>query len=266
MSADRNEPCPCGSGKKYKKCCGAVSIDDPVTFNRKNAYTGSLGLKREQFCLEYAIYKKDVMSRGEEIIREKIAAAGETITCKKGCGTCCILYVTATLQEAECIVHYLYGHEEILNHFLSAYQTWRKGLGIFYNKLPRLDGLVARHLADCLSPEESVRFSAETNGFAACRSSCPFLMDDACSIYPVRPFVCSSVIATTPVEKCRWDGTGRTEAKYYRYGFPIESDMPYFVKPRNPVVFGCMPELVHRILQEGYTFLSGIEGLESLHR
>ncbi|MHB1743751.1 MAG: SEC-C metal-binding domain-containing protein [Acidobacteriaceae bacterium] len=19
----RNEPCPCGSGKKYKKCCGA---------------------------------------------------------------------------------------------------------------------------------------------------------------------------------------------------------------------------------------------------
>jgi len=20
----RNEPCPCGSGKKYKKCCGAA--------------------------------------------------------------------------------------------------------------------------------------------------------------------------------------------------------------------------------------------------
>lgn len=20
--ADRNDPCPCGSGKKYKKCCG----------------------------------------------------------------------------------------------------------------------------------------------------------------------------------------------------------------------------------------------------
>lgn len=22
-SVDRNGPCPCGSGKKYKKCCGA---------------------------------------------------------------------------------------------------------------------------------------------------------------------------------------------------------------------------------------------------
>lgn len=21
----RNEPCPCGSGKKYKKCCGALA-------------------------------------------------------------------------------------------------------------------------------------------------------------------------------------------------------------------------------------------------
>ena len=21
----RNDPCPCGSGKKYKKCCGAVA-------------------------------------------------------------------------------------------------------------------------------------------------------------------------------------------------------------------------------------------------
>ena len=23
MTTGRNDPCPCGSGKKYKKCCGA---------------------------------------------------------------------------------------------------------------------------------------------------------------------------------------------------------------------------------------------------
>ena len=23
---NRNDPCPCGSGKKYKKCCGASSV------------------------------------------------------------------------------------------------------------------------------------------------------------------------------------------------------------------------------------------------
>jgi uncharacterized protein len=24
----RNDPCPCGSGKKYKKCCGSPTADD----------------------------------------------------------------------------------------------------------------------------------------------------------------------------------------------------------------------------------------------
>ena len=23
----RNDPCPCGSGKKYKKCCGAATVN-----------------------------------------------------------------------------------------------------------------------------------------------------------------------------------------------------------------------------------------------
>jgi hypothetical protein len=40
--------------------------------------------------------------------------------------------------------------------------------------------------------------------------------------------------------------------------------MPYFMKTRNPVLFGCMPELVHQLLEKGYDFLSGIEGLEDL--
>jgi hypothetical protein len=30
MKFERNSPCPCGSGKKYKKCCGAVIAIQPV--------------------------------------------------------------------------------------------------------------------------------------------------------------------------------------------------------------------------------------------
>ncbi|MDX9996312.1 MAG: SEC-C metal-binding domain-containing protein, partial [Rhodocyclaceae bacterium] len=36
-SPGRNDPCPCGSGKKYKKCCGAtgaVRIAAPATSTR----------------------------------------------------------------------------------------------------------------------------------------------------------------------------------------------------------------------------------------
>jgi tetratricopeptide (TPR) repeat protein len=31
MSAGRNDPCPCGSGKKYKKCCLAKDEAQPVS-------------------------------------------------------------------------------------------------------------------------------------------------------------------------------------------------------------------------------------------
>ena len=34
MKIGRNDPCPCGSGKKYKKCCGlqsAVEVRSPAT-------------------------------------------------------------------------------------------------------------------------------------------------------------------------------------------------------------------------------------------
>jgi uncharacterized protein len=24
---ERNDPCPCGSGKKYKRCCGGATVD-----------------------------------------------------------------------------------------------------------------------------------------------------------------------------------------------------------------------------------------------
>ena len=30
QQAGRNDPCPCGSGRKYKHCCGAVASDPPA--------------------------------------------------------------------------------------------------------------------------------------------------------------------------------------------------------------------------------------------
>jgi len=30
MKTGRNDPCPCGSGKKWKKCCAAVAATEPA--------------------------------------------------------------------------------------------------------------------------------------------------------------------------------------------------------------------------------------------
>ncbi|MGR6835356.1 SEC-C metal-binding domain-containing protein [Syntrophomonas erecta] len=47
----RNDPCPCGSGKKYKRCCGVISENQPLStnpFERHNQYLTTLKLKLDQ--------------------------------------------------------------------------------------------------------------------------------------------------------------------------------------------------------------------------
>jgi len=42
VNPGRNAPCPCGSGKKYKKCCGKLE-SDPLTLSlQQKANTASL--------------------------------------------------------------------------------------------------------------------------------------------------------------------------------------------------------------------------------
>ncbi|GAG14309.1 unnamed protein product, partial [marine sediment metagenome] len=62
MKIGRNDPCPCGSGKKYKKCCGAttsaVSVAgrktrDYIALNKDIAYKGKIGKMREEFCVRF---------------------------------------------------------------------------------------------------------------------------------------------------------------------------------------------------------------------
>ena len=263
MSPERNEPCPCGSGKKYKRCCGAPRVKlDPIALNRDVAYAGEIGRRRRQFCLDYTAYKKAALAQGENLLRQKIAAQGESISCKKGCAKCCILYVIATLQEAECITYFLYQHEAVLRHFIAAYRDWRRGLGLFEHKLPRLDQMIVKNLVGDLSAEEQERFNSDINDYTGRKVTCPFLVDNACSIYAVRPFVCASVVAVTPAEMCSWDSIN--QAKYLKIELKLDQEMPYFVRSRNPILLGCLPELVYRLLEQGYSFLAGIEGLEEL--
>ncbi len=174
------------------------------------------------------------------------------------------MYVFATLQEAECITWYLYQHEAVLQHFIVAYRDWWRGLDLFEHKLQRLDQMVARNLNGSLSAGEQERFHSYISDYAGRKVTCPFLVDNTCSIYAVRPFVCAGLVAVTPAETCSWDISGINQGKYHKVEFKLEQEMPYFIQSRSPILFGCLPELVHRLLEEGYSFLAGIEGLEEL--
>lgn len=149
----RNEPCPCGSGKKYKRCCGAglhtyVNGEKEIDYfklNKEIAYKGKVGRMREESCIRYIRHKQAAFKVIKQKIIEQTAAVGETITCHKGCFFCCSQYVGASIQECEAIVYYLYQHENLLADFLQAYPKWRedvrkneslfKRIGELYNKL-----------------------------------------------------------------------------------------------------------------------------------
>ena len=265
MSPERNELCPCGSGIKFKKCCanGRTGLD-PITYNKNVAYLGQIGRRRQQFCLDYTAFKKQALGDGNILLQEMAAAEGESISCIKGCSKCCMLYVLATLQEAECITYYLYQHEDKLKHFITAYPAWLRGLGLFTHKFQRVDQMIAKKLAGCLSAEEEERLTSDLTDYTGRKNYCPFLVDNICSIYEVRPFVCASLVAVTPTETCTWDVSGINQGKYHKIVFQLDQDKPYFVKSRKPIIIGCVPEMVNRLLEGGYSFLAGIEGLESL--
>lgn len=240
------------------------NISEAVARNRDAAYKGEIGRRRLQFCHDYTAYKHEALAHGAKLLREGVVAEGKSITCQQGCAFCCNLYVFTTLQEAEGIVYHLYQHEAALEHFVAAYPPWHRGLGLVGSKLPRIDRMIAKNLTTGLSGVEQNQLDADLNEYAGRQVPCPFLVDNCCSVYELRPFACAAVVAVTPPELCAPDASGTNLADYRKIEVKLDQEMPYFIKTRNPIIFGCLPAMANSLLERGYSFLAGIEGLEEL--
>lgn len=267
----RNEPCPCGSGKKYKRCCGAglrtyVNGEkeiDHFKLNKEIAYKGKVGRMREEFCKHYIRRKQVAFKAIEQKIMEQTTAVGETITCHKGCFFCCSQYVGASTKECEAIVYYLYQHENLFTDFIQAYPRWRanmrkneslfKRIGELYNKLCAGD------------TKKTIRPLIDEAGshYLAQNILCPFLDDGICSIYEVRPWVCASYFVVSPAELCRPMSTKMP--KNYEVHGEWEIETLLYGKS-TAFVLHPLPIGVYNILTGGIDFLSKIPGLESLEQ
>jgi Fe-S-cluster containining protein len=270
MSPERNEPCPCGSGKKYKKCCGQSGNNwdlDVYQVNQAVAYAGQIGALRLNFCKEYHLFKEMVTAEIGKKQREDTEGKGEKISCIPGCIHCCKTYVFTSLEEAECIVHYLYQHEDALLHFLTEYhETWRHN-PVVKQLLPSLNYYQGRSLSVSLSTAEEKQFDEYLAEFVNQSLRCPFLADnDNCTIYEVRPFTCSGIVVTTPTEWCAPNSNNCTKVKQCRVAMKPESNLPYFLKNESSVIYGCLPDIVHNLLAHGYGFLESVLHKEGLRR
>ncbi len=270
----RNDPCPCGSGKKYKKCCGAASRTNNVrgkqvdnfNLNREIAYKGRIGRQRAGFCIHYIKHKQAILKKARQQQIVWATARGETITCHKGCSFCCVEHIPASLQECETIVYYLYQNKKVLRAFLQAYPRWIAQVDINKDLLDRIEQIFAEMVASGFSEESEQAISKEAALYTAQNIPCPFLSDNACLIYEVRPWTCASQLATTPAEWCNPLNPSKEKNKpeIYHDDFGGSVELPFYYKPFERQVYSFMPIMVYQILKDGFFYISRVIDLESL--
>lgn len=268
----RNDPCPCGSGKKYKNCCGAgSSVPIPVAkqidlfrLSRTIAYKGRIGRQREEFCVRYVKHKRE---QNKEIMSKLIKDAklrGEYVTCHIGCSFCCVEQIKASLQECETIVYYLYKHERALRSFLREYPQWHSELSRHEAIIEKLSQLFNETVQSGFSEESTRAYVQQGTVYASLNIPCPFLEDSKCLIYEVRPYVCANLVATTPAEWCdpanpNWD------KRRIKLWFPESSiELPFYYEIANNIEVVVMPLAVYGILKNGFLYLSMLTGSDSL--
>ncbi len=76
MKAGRNDPCPCGSGKKFKKCCALARSQKPLKasiisggMTSKMSSVFQKGISRNQESEEVTLSMKDKISLPSQSVK-----------------------------------------------------------------------------------------------------------------------------------------------------------------------------------------------------
>ncbi len=233
MKTRPNEPCPCGSGAKFKRCCGAGDSHHPsrpchnadrVWMERHVIGEGDIllygnlqheleGASPETVWRELRKAAESYLGGGKLRTQALHARIDDTIAsliardvrfgypppfCHKGCSNCCHELVYCTPEEAAGIHDYCRQH----------------GLTIDYAKL-------ARQL-DHVDFDSHGNHTGSTTWNDQVREdqSCVFLSkaDQGCTIWPVRPSVCRAHLAEGTDQFCApHNGVENPEARGIDY-------------------------------------------------
>jgi hypothetical protein len=239
---------------------------DLIALSRKVAYEGKIGRRRQEFCEAFIRTKQEYIRRINLGQKQKIQAAGETITCRGGCqySSCCYEYVDASLREIEAIVYFLYQNESILKRFLKQYQVWEQ-------KVYQDQSLMQALESQSRNQSEQGQASGMRRVYEQYYNRhifCPFFNTDnnSCLIYDVRPFNCAGYVVTSPLSCCAPDYTGTVPVQR---DLPVEDDFEktrFYFNQIEKLIFVCMPKAVYELLTRSYFYLStfpGLQGIES---
>lgn len=268
MKPGRNDPCPCGSGRKFKKCCidasprSIVPALSPIELNKLIAYEGRVGRERKEWCEDFISWKTDQLKKITAGQKQIETSTGNRITCSKGCWFCCSQHVGASLQECDAIVYWLHEREDAREAFLTRYRNWRNRLRDHedvFQQVTQAGSISCSHPTDARSHKV---FMQKAEAYGRLSILCPFLEQGTCSIYPVRPFVCASLIVTSPPENCK---PSVDQAPVLLLGAPSPAPQPsYFRGPRDSLMFSPAPLFVFEIINGGFIYLNDLPGLNGL--
>lgn len=241
-----SEICPCGSGLALEKCCVSKEI--------AGIKQGSLNHgERREWAESYITYKTVI---NEQIIEEQeryIRSLGRAITCKAGCSMCCVEFIAARLEECDAIAMYLYTRPELMNRFLLNYKTWLDRITFGKNILLKASEAYQK-LFETREPDDKKAFEVLALDYAKAYTPCPFLENDQCMIYPIRPFVCSIYGVVSDKKYCdpKWHIEAREQKRKIKSAIhPLHFENSYFVDLKGRLIFGPMPHMVYGILSSG---------------
>jgi len=186
-------PISCNTAKEWKICV------ESWRFFR----TSSLSALRQALATRSSdtfeeLYKAAIIVQGcnaslddsISFVMSQYEKNGHNIPCHLGCSACCKQAITATPFEAALVGIYLITHPAICNTFLDNYIQWDTS---------------TKDIRDSFMDWAQQFFSANIDDgrfkYTDFRTPCPFLVDDLCQIYPVRPYCCRSYMAIT--DQCK---------------------------------------------------------------
>jgi Fe-S-cluster containining protein len=210
----------------------------------QKARQGEFGAWRKAFCAKYREVSERICRQASLEQKTYLNSVNAAISCHKGCAYCCSQYISVSLAHGLVIADYLYSHVKLLELFPKCYKKWQGALG---------ENSVLAELEKYTNFSYEVRRTPQEllDRYATLEIPCPFLVDNACAIYPVRPICCASHISISPPEFCR---ASSAEPAMISEATPHQEDLRELAMLGEPVLSlhqESMPTLVFRLLTEG---------------
>ena len=132
------------------------------------------------------------------VVENQATVAGQRVSCHKGCGACCRQAASISPSEARGLAH-----------LVAALPPDRRA--VIEARFAAARAATAPVLAAALADTASAGTEKFGLAYLALGVACPFLEDEACSIYADRPMICREHLVSSPPVECRTPGSGRVD-------------------------------------------------------